>query len=453
KTGLYALALMSLNQQNAASPVVTTTTATGAVVESSTTSSGSAKIPANTPVGRQVKVEANTKVEQTISLSNTSALIRQVSSQAIIKLNMFKKDGSPVTGCAEVTSSPGATKVTLSCTVSEAGEYIIQLTTTAAASITFEAPVGGTVIASADSQGLVPISAIFSGDPTYETTKNILLGGILSDGMTVITIYKYDTTAKVLVPYGEADVKITFKDKPETTLNYGTDLFPGVISGFAGYNNTASTNIPGYYDQNTRSYLKATGGDTLRIKIIAKDNSFSIDKTVTYPNSISNIKLGGVALVENVSVTVSRAAGVEVSWDIPASNAPEFVMLSRGHSKVADFPKIFSVPAAAKSYKYSSAELIAYTTLSSENSTDNCLGVSVAVGGNQIVFPAFFNGEAKLPGATELTLQNSSFLVNNMSTIPTANYNAITGACESGVTAYFSGGGIGTSYPKLVITE
>lgn len=448
-----ALLAMSQNTSSGTSKTTTTvTTTTGVAVESSTSSSGAAKVPANTPVGRQVKAEANSKVTQTVNLS-TSSSVRQTTSQSIVKLNIFKKDGSPVPGCSEVTSLPGATKITLTCTVPDAGEYIIQLTTTATASITFEPPVGGTVVATADSQGLVPVAAIFTSDPTYEATKNILVGGILSNSMTVITVYQYDPVKKVLNPYSDATVKVTFNDKPETTLNYGANLFPGVIANFAGYNNTTSPNLPGYYDQTTKTSTTATGGNTLRVKITGKNNSFSIDKTLTYPNSISNIKLGGVSLAENASITVSRAAGVEVTWDVPTTYVPEFVTLTRGYTQVIDFPKNFSVPASSKSYKYTTAELNAYTTLSSANSADNCLGVTIFGSGNQVVFPSYFNGEATYWDETQARMHNSALIITNTDLIPSSNYNSMSGACESGVTAFFSGGGIGVKYPKIIITD
>ncbi len=417
---------------------------------SSTSVSGSTALSANTPLGRQVTVAAGSTVTQKVNIAGSATSVQESRSQtratstATLTLSLYKSDGTYVDGCPDVVSTPGATSVSLTCTIATAGTYVIQLKSTGTATVSFDAPVGATVVVTTTgSSGFEALSTVFATDPTISVTKNIFIGGPISRNFIFPTVYKYDTTTKAMTPVTDAVVKATFKTNAEVTLTYTC------FSGVCGYGSTSSL-VP------STSTL-ATGGDQIRIKITAADGSYSIDKTLTYPNSISNVKIGGTALALNTTYTVSRAAGTTISWDNPSSNAPQFVAITPGPNvgNLTTIPwlGLFYVAASAGTATISSSVLNTYSTVTSTTATDNCLGVSGALTGNIFAFPTFYNGEALFNGTN--SIYSSGFVISNASGLLTmAGIFAPEGyACESGTTNGQSTTTWSSTNPKLVVTE
>lgn len=416
---------------------------------SSNGSNNSVALSAYRPVGRKLSATAGSTLVQKVNISGSSSILANTRSTPLppttLTLSIYKTDGSFLDGCPDVVSAPGDTSVTMTCNVTETGTFILQMTSSATAFVSFDAPKGATVVATNGSNGFESLPTIFADSDNTNTTKNILLTAVLQQNQVIIFLRTINPTTKVATDITDATVKATFKSNAETTLPYTTSIYG--IPGMNGYADIANSKLPNFT-------TSATGGDTLRLVITGPNNSFTVDKTLTYPNSITNLKIDGnlIAYGPGSAHSVSRATGATISWTNPNSNPPQFVGILAGDNiNDSSIPWRASFPVAASSGTYSipSSVLTSFSTSTSTTSNDNCLGSHYLLTGNYTMFPTFYNGEVKLNGQTTAIPQSSLIVIGNTSGTNNKNY-----ACETNVMSLTgSTFGSSTNNPILTLTD
>lgn len=408
--------------------------------------SGSIEVKAGVPVGRKVSANAGSKIEQKITFPAAGRSVPKagLGSNDRITLSIYKTDGSFMDDCPSVTSLPGATSVSIACTVKETGLYIIQMVSTVAVKVEFDAPVGATVVATAGSNGLVEISAIFAEDPIANATKNLQISAFITSYQVVVFVNTVDPTTKKATARTDLVIKATYNSNAEVTIPYTTNLF-GL--GFAGYYNSTSTLIPNM--NNGLPIFPVNGGSKLRLVITDAGNTFTVDRTLTYPSLISDFAIDGQSLGSGKTFNISKSKAVTFSWTNPSTFPPQFIYVNTGDSaNDFNFRKSYPVAASQGSYTIPVEVLKNNMTNTTETSSDNCLGVNRAFTGNHTILPTFYNGEyVDVDGTTKIA---SSILVADN----TIANNEKTLACETNnKTIMGSLWGAQVNYPLLVVTE
>jgi hypothetical protein len=266
-------------------------------------------ISAGDPTFEQISASAGTPLTYKLSWPSTSSSVRSTSSSVSTKCTVTLYDEISKIVKRRVESLPGESQIELSYQPSVA--EILSLVTACNGSVSGTSTVSGATRRNSPET--------FSRKYGSSATKNIVIAaGVTNGGIFFGNIWEISssTSEATILTGGTFTVKINDVTKTYT------------------YNNNATAALKGYSDPSFTAHTTVVAGNTITLSLSYPSKSIDLrDITIPgIPNVLSSVSINGIKIGynSNTKISISKSKSFKISWDLPASNVPNYGGLKFG---------------------------------------------------------------------------------------------------------------------------